>query len=137
MRNQHQVGDLTRHHEIVVVTSPGPGLEKGTAFHMSGSPGLWQFAVSHGLQYMNMSYCGRLRLGTIPGTADALKGLETFLRTVSIGNDDPNFDCHRWVWNAAVRMRDYGYQANPPATFQGYLALIHTEAYPRWDNAQD
>ena len=35
------------------------------------------------------------------------------------------------------RMRDYGYKANPPTTLQGYLALMHTEAYPRWDNAQD
>ena len=136
-RYHHYEGETTRHHEIVVVTSTGKGSKKGTAFHVIGAPGSWKFEVVPETQYMNMSYCGRLALGTIPGTKSALDGLECFLRTVPIGNNDPRFNCQRWVWDAAVRMRDYGYHVDPPATFQEYLSKMHTKAYADWNSCTD
>ena len=134
-RANHYSGELTRHHEIVVVTAPASGSkqEVGTAFHVSGSPGCWKFVVSAEVHYVNNSYCGRLRFCTIPATQAALNDLEAFLRTVPVKNDDPRFNCQRWAWDAAIYMRDHGYNATPPTTFQGYLSLMHTEAYVKWD----
>ncbi|EPS94543.1 hypothetical protein FOMPIDRAFT_1019954 [Fomitopsis schrenkii] len=131
-RGQHFKGDKSRHMEIVVETANDGTTETGTAYHITGTSAFWTYEVVPNVHYQRTSFCGRLLLGTIPATGTALRSLQQLLGTLTLRHNDASFNCQRWVWEAALFMRESGYRVDPVARFPDFLAKMH-EAFDAWD----
>ena len=129
-RFQFKKGDDRRHMGIVVETDSTQ--EFGTTFHITGSEVAWTYERQRDVHFKHGSYCGSCVLGTMPASPAALDALHKLLGTIALRHNEPTFNSQRWVWEAALLMRERGYQVNPPTTFPSFIAAMHA-AFDKWD----
>lgn len=117
---------LPRHWEINIRFSragPPKRLSKGTVFHIIGATGCrWQFRRKDDQWYSETkAWAGSRFLGTIePSQIDKL---ETVLAAVPLQHGHPTWNCHNWIWEALIMMRQAGFSVQLPVN----LAALEVE----------
>ena len=129
-RRPFEKGDNDRHMQIIVETDKAR--EIGTTFLISGSTVAWTYERQNNTPFKHGKYCGKSVLGNMPPSPAAIDSLDRLLRTIALRHNDPTFNCQRWVWEAALLMRERGYNVNPETTFPSFLATMHG-SFAKWD----